>query len=212
VRQDVLVFRWEVMSALADQRVLGIVRARSADEAVELSRRLLAAGLRCVEVAFTTPDAARALRAVTAEAPSHAVIGAGTVLSAVDAAAAVEAGARFLVAPDLSEEVVAAAHHHGVPVMPGVGSVTELRRALRLGADAAKLFPAARFGPEWLKDVRAALPNVPVVPTGGVTAESVPDWLAAGAVACGLGSWLTGGDDATASGRVRQVLAAAGTA
>jgi 2-dehydro-3-deoxyphosphogluconate aldolase/(4S)-4-hydroxy-2-oxoglutarate aldolase len=197
------------MSALADARVLGIVRASSSEEAVALTRRLLGAGLRCVEVAFTTPGAAQAIREVTAQAPEQAVVGAGTVLSAVDAAAAVDAGARFLVAPDLSEEVVAAAHHHGVPVMPGVGSVTELRRALKLGADAAKLFPAAHFGPQWLRDVRAALPNVPVVPTGGVTAESVPDWLAAGAIACGLGSWLTGGSDAAASERVRQVLAAA---
>jgi 2-dehydro-3-deoxyphosphogluconate aldolase/(4S)-4-hydroxy-2-oxoglutarate aldolase len=198
------------MSALADQKVLGVVRAASSEEAAGLARRLLGAGLRCVEVAFTTPDAPRAIREVSATAPPGAVVGAGTVLNAADAAAAVAAGARFLVAPDLSEEVVAAAHHHGVPVLPGVGSVTELRRALKLGADAAKLFPAASFGPQWLKDVRAALPNVPVVPTGGVTAESVPDWLAAGAVACGLGSWLTGGDDATASERVRQVLAAAG--
>ena len=205
-------FRWEVMSALADQKLLGVVRAGSPEEAAQLAHRLLGAGLRCVEVAFTTPSAARAIREVVASAPPGAVIGAGTVLSAADAAAAVEAGARFLVAPDLSEEVVAAAHHHGVPVMPGVGSVTELRRALRLGADAAKLFPAAHFGPQWLRDVRAALPHVPVVPTGGVTAESVPDWLAAGAVACGLGSWLTGGDDATASERVGQVLMAAGTA
>ena len=157
------------MSALTDQKVLGIVRAGSPEEAVTLARRLLGAGLRCVEVAFTTPQAAQALREVVAGAPPGAVVGAGTVLSEVDAAAAVAAGARFLVAPDLDEGVVRAAHHLAVPVLPGAGTVTEMRRALKLGADAVKLFPAAHLGPGWLRDVRAALPTLPVVPTGGVT-------------------------------------------
>jgi 2-dehydro-3-deoxyphosphogluconate aldolase/(4S)-4-hydroxy-2-oxoglutarate aldolase len=203
--------RWEVMSALTDQKVLGIVRSGSPEEAVTLARRLLGAGLRCVEVTFTTPRAAEALREVVAQAPAGAVVGAGTVLSEVDAAAAVAAGARFLVAPDLDEDVVRAAHHLAVPVLPGTGTVTEMRRALRLGADAVKLFPASHLGPGWLRDVRAALPTLPVVPTGGVTAATLPDWIAAGAVACGMGSWLTSGGDEAASERVAQALAAAGT-
>jgi 2-dehydro-3-deoxyphosphogluconate aldolase/(4S)-4-hydroxy-2-oxoglutarate aldolase len=131
------------------------------------------------------------------------------VIDEVDAAAAVAAGARFIVAPDLHEGVVRAAQHLGVPVLPGAGTVTEVRRALRLGADAVKLFPASHLGPGWLRDVRAALPRIPVVPTGGVTAASIADWLAAGAVACGMGSWLTAGDDATSSIRVAQALSAA---
>jgi 2-dehydro-3-deoxyphosphogluconate aldolase/(4S)-4-hydroxy-2-oxoglutarate aldolase len=203
--------RWEVMSALTDQKVLGIVRSGSPEEAVTLARRLLGAGLRCVEVTFTTPRAAEALREVVAQAPAGAVVGAGTVLSVVDAAAAVAAGARFLVAPDLDEDVIGAAHHLAVPVLPGTGTVTEMRRALRLGADAVKLFPASHLGPGWLRDVRAALPTLPVVPTGGVTAATLPDWIAAGAVACGMGSWLTSGGDEAASERVAQALAAAGT-
>lgn len=201
--------RWEVMSALADQRVLGIVRAGDPDDAVMLARRLLGAGLRCVEVAFTTPRAAEAIRQVVAMAPEGVVVGAGTVLDEADAAAAVAAGAAFVVAPDLDEGVVRAAHHLGVPVMPGTGTVTEMRRALKLGADAVKLFPAAHLGPQWLRDVRAALPGLPVVPTGGVTAETLPDWIAAGAVACGMGSWLTSGGEVAASERVAQALAAA---
>jgi 2-dehydro-3-deoxyphosphogluconate aldolase / (4S)-4-hydroxy-2-oxoglutarate aldolase len=202
-------YRWEVMAALADHRVLGIVRATGPEGAVEASRRLLAAGLRCVEIAFTTPRAAEAIRIVTTEAPPDAVIGAGTVLDPVDAAASVEAGACFLVAPDLRASVVRAAHHHGVPVLPGAGTVTEVRQALRLGADAVKLFPASHLGPRWLRDVRAALPRIPVVPTGGVTAADVPEWIIAGAVACGIGSWLTEADEATSRERVAEVLDAA---
>lgn len=199
------------MSALTDQKVLGIVRAGSPEEAVTLARRLLGAGLRCVEVAFTTPQAAQALREVVAGAPPGAVVGAGTVLSEVDAAAAVAAGARFLVAPDLDEGVVRAAHHLAVPVLPGAGTVTEMRRALKLGADAVKLFPAAHLGPGWLRDVRAALPTLPVVPTGGVTPATLPEWIGAGAIACGMGSWLTSGGDEAAADRVAQALAAAAT-
>jgi 2-dehydro-3-deoxyphosphogluconate aldolase/(4S)-4-hydroxy-2-oxoglutarate aldolase len=135
-------------------------------------------------------------------------VGAGTVLDEVDAAAAVAAGARFLVAPDLDEAVVRAAHHLAVPVLPGTGTVTEMRRALKLGADAVKLFPASHLGPGWLRDVRAALPTLPVVPTGGVSAATLPEWIAAGAVACGMGSWLTSGGDEAASERVAQALAA----
>jgi 2-dehydro-3-deoxyphosphogluconate aldolase/(4S)-4-hydroxy-2-oxoglutarate aldolase len=201
------VYRWEIMAALTDQRVLGIVRTGRAEEAVQRALQLLRAGLRCVEVAFTTPGAVEALRSVTAQAPEHAVVGAGTVIDAVDAAAAVAAGAQFLVAPDLRPAVVRAAHHHGVPVLPGVGTVTEARQAVRLGADAVKLFPASHLGPAWLRDVRAALPRLPVVPTGGLTAADVPDWLAAGAVSCGIGSWLTSTDDVET--RVRELLAAA---
>src|SRR4051812_48124471 len=176
------------MAALTDQRVLGIVRTGRAEEAAQRALQLLRAGLRCVEVAFTTPGAVEALRSVTAQAPEHAVVGAGTVLDAVDAAAAVAAGAQFLVAPDLRPAVVRAAHHHGVPVLPGVGTVTEARQAVRLGADAVKLFPASHLGPAWLRDVRAALPRLPVVPTGGVTAADVPDRLAPRAPSCGLRS------------------------
>jgi len=186
------------------------VRAVGPEAAVLAARRLLAAGLRCVEIAFTTPRAAEAIRVIAADAPPDAVIGAGTILDPVAAAAAVDAGAAFLVAPDLRASVVRAAHQHGVPVLPGAGTVTEVRRALLLGADAVKLFPASHLGPKWLRDVRAALPRIPVVPTGGVTATAVPEWIIAGAVACGIGSWLTDVDDElTTRQRVAEVLAAA---
>ncbi|MGZ4651131.1 MAG: bifunctional 4-hydroxy-2-oxoglutarate aldolase/2-dehydro-3-deoxy-phosphogluconate aldolase [Kineosporiaceae bacterium] len=206
-------YRWEVMAAIADQRVLGIVRADGPRAAVESARWLLRSGLRCVEIAFTTPHAVEALRVITAEAPPGTVVGAGTVLDVSAAAAAVEAGACFLVSPELRGAVVRAAHHHGVAVLPGVGTVTEARRALRLGADAVKLFPASHLGPRWLRDVRTALPALPAVPTGGVTAADVPEWIIAGAVACGIGSWLTAAqDEVTTRRRVAEVLEAARTA
>ncbi|WP_336216064.1 bifunctional 4-hydroxy-2-oxoglutarate aldolase/2-dehydro-3-deoxy-phosphogluconate aldolase [Nonomuraea sp. LPB2021202275-12-8] len=201
-------YRWEIMSQIAEQRVIGIVRTATPAQAVEPVRDMLAAGLRTVEVALTTPDALTAIREIVAAAPADALIGAGTVLDAAAAGAAIEAGARFLVSPSLHADVIRTGHRHGVAVIPGVATPTEIVRGLELGADALKLFPASGWSPSWLKDVRAALPQAPIVPTGGISVDSAPHWIAAGAVACGMGSALTSGGPLEASGRVARLLAA----
>ncbi|GGQ10206.1 bifunctional 4-hydroxy-2-oxoglutarate aldolase/2-dehydro-3-deoxy-phosphogluconate aldolase [Streptosporangium pseudovulgare] len=201
-------YRWEITRRAVAQRVIGIVRSAGAAEATAVARGMLDAGLRTLEVALTTPDALRAIRETTAQAPPDALVGAGTILDEAAARAAVEAGARFLVSPSLHPEVIRTGHRYGVPVIPGVASPTEIVRALELGADAVKLFPASAFGPGWLRDVRAALPQAPLVPTGGVTAGTAPEWIAAGAVACGMGSALTSGGPDETRERVRNLLAA----
>jgi 2-dehydro-3-deoxyphosphogluconate aldolase/(4S)-4-hydroxy-2-oxoglutarate aldolase len=201
-------YRWEIMSQIAEQRVIGIVRTATPVQAVETVRDMLAAGLRVVEVALTTPDALRAIREIAGSVSGDALIGAGTVLDAAAARAAIEAGARFLVSPSLHADVIQTGHRHGVAVIPGVATPTEIVRGLELGADALKLFPASGWSPSWLRDVRAALPQAPLVPTGGISVDSAPDWIAAGAVACGMGSALTSGGPSEASGRVARLLAA----
>lgn len=198
-------YRWEIVRAVTAQRVFGIVRSGSAQEAATGARAVLDAGLRAVEVALTTPGALTALARVRADRP-EALLGAGTVLDGAAARAAVEAGARFLVSPSLHPEVIRTGHRYGVPVFPGVSTPTEMVRALEEGADALKLFPASAVGPSWLSDIRAALPQAPVIPTGGVTIEDAPEWIAAGAVACGMGSALTSGGAAAAGERVAALL------
>ncbi|WP_338775279.1 bifunctional 4-hydroxy-2-oxoglutarate aldolase/2-dehydro-3-deoxy-phosphogluconate aldolase [Streptomyces sp. DG1A-41] len=198
-------YRWEIVRAVTAQRVFGIVRSGSAEEAATGARAVLDAGLRAVEVALTTPGALTALARVRADRP-EALLGAGTVLDGAAARAAVEAGARFLVSPSLHPEVIRTGHRYGVPVFPGVSTPTEMVRALEEGADALKLFPASAVGPSWLSDIRAALPQAPVIPTGGVTIEDAPEWIAAGAVACGMGSALTSGGAAAAGERVAALL------
>ncbi|SDF77298.1 2-dehydro-3-deoxyphosphogluconate aldolase / (4S)-4-hydroxy-2-oxoglutarate aldolase [Lentzea fradiae] len=116
------------------------------------------------------------------------MIGAGSVLDEVSAVAAVRAGARFLVAPNLNVSVIRAEHRYGAAVLPGAGTVSEVVQALEAGADAVKVFPAPT--PRWVRDVLAVLPHAPLVPTGGVEPADVPAWLEAGAVACGVGSAL----------------------
>ncbi|UNS98667.1 bifunctional 4-hydroxy-2-oxoglutarate aldolase/2-dehydro-3-deoxy-phosphogluconate aldolase [Streptomyces tubbatahanensis] len=198
-------YRHEATQAITAQRAFGIVRTATPGEAVTAAGTVLDAGLHAVEVALTTPQALRALDELTAARPT-ALIGAGSVLDATAARAAVEAGARFLVSPSLHREVLRTGHRYGVPVFPGVGSPTEIVRALEDGADALKLFPASAVAPSWVTDVRAALPQAPLIPTGGVTVETAPEWIAAGAVACGLGSALTSGGPQAAGQRVAALL------
>jgi 2-dehydro-3-deoxyphosphogluconate aldolase/(4S)-4-hydroxy-2-oxoglutarate aldolase len=128
------------------------------------------------------------------------------VLDAPAARDAVEAGACFLVSPSLNAEVIRTGHRYGVPVFPGVTTPSEMVRALEEGADALKLFPVSGLSPAWLSDVRAALPRAPVIPTGGVSIDNAPDWIAAGAVACGMGSALTAGGAEVAGERVTALL------
>ncbi|MFG2074400.1 bifunctional 4-hydroxy-2-oxoglutarate aldolase/2-dehydro-3-deoxy-phosphogluconate aldolase [Nonomuraea maritima] len=198
-------YRWETVQAVTGQRVFGIVRSTSPDEAVSAAEAVLDAGLRAVEVALTTPRALTAIARLTEQHP-QAIVGAGTVLDAAAARAAVENGARFLVAPNLNPEVIRAGHRYGVPVFPGVSTPSEIMRALEEGADAVKIFPVSELSPSWLRDLRVALPQLPAIPTGGVTIDTAPEWIAAGAVACGMGSALTSGGAQAAGERVAKLL------
>ncbi|MDJ1134032.1 bifunctional 4-hydroxy-2-oxoglutarate aldolase/2-dehydro-3-deoxy-phosphogluconate aldolase [Streptomyces iconiensis] len=198
-------YRWETTEAVTTQRVFGIIRSATHQDAAAAAETVLDAGLHAVEVALTTPHATRAIEALATARPD-ALIGAGTVLDATAARHAIEAGARFLVSPSLHPEVIRTGHRFGVPVFPGVTTPTEMVQALEEGADALKLFPASAVTPSWLRDVRAALPQAPLIPTGGVTVDNAPEWIAAGAVACGMGSALTSGGTRAAGARVATLL------
>jgi 2-dehydro-3-deoxyphosphogluconate aldolase/(4S)-4-hydroxy-2-oxoglutarate aldolase len=177
----------ELRSALAERGVVAVLRARSAERAVEAGRALVAGGVRALEVTFTVPDAPAAIERLAADA--DVLVGAGTVLTAAHAAAAVEAGARFIVSPHFDEEVLDAARALGVPAVPGVLTPTEVARAARR-CSVVKLFPASLGGPALLSALRGPFPTLAVVPTGGVTAANLRDWVAAGALAIGAGTDL----------------------
>ncbi|MEU8826689.1 bifunctional 4-hydroxy-2-oxoglutarate aldolase/2-dehydro-3-deoxy-phosphogluconate aldolase [Streptomyces sp. NPDC048636] len=200
-------YRWETTRAALAQRVLAIVRSDSYDHATATADSLLSAGIASLEISLTTPFALEAVTTLIREVGDDAVIGAGTVLDATSARMAADAGARFLVSPNLDAEVIRTGHRYGLPVFPGVATPTEAVRALELGADALKLFPASAYGPRWVKDVRAALPQAAVIPTGGVGVAEAPEWIAAGAVACGMGASLAEGDRDTVAKRVAELLA-----
>lgn len=199
-------YRWEITRAALEQRVFAIVRSDSYERVTATADTLLAAGITSLEISLTSPHALDAVSTLRRETGDDMVIGAGTVLDAAAARAAVDAGARFLVSPALDVEVIRTGHRYGVPVFPGVATPTEAVQAMESGADALKLFPASAHDPGWLRDVRAALPQAALLPTGGVTVETAPEWIAAGAVACGMGSALSEGDRETVAKRVTELL------
>ena len=175
---------------MIDARVIPVLSAGSADDAERTCRALLADGLDTVEITFRTEAAADAIRRVSTIDGLR--VGAGTVLSVEQLQAAVDAGAQFAVAPSTNPAVVDAAQRAGILFIPGAATPTEIDRARSLGCDVIKIFPAAVVGgPAFIRAVSAVFPDVKFIPTGGITAETVDDYLALPSVlACG-GTWLT---------------------
>ena len=178
-----------VLSALEHGRVVPVVSVDDVAVVGDLCAALLEGGISCIEITFRTEAAAEAL-ARAAEVDGM-LVGAGTVLSAQQARAAVDAGAAFAVAPGTDDEMVDVCGELGLPFFPGVATPSELGHAVRLGCTTVKVFPAATLGgPAFLRAVSATFPQVRFVPTGGIDGDSLPSYLAVPAViACG-GSWI----------------------
>lgn len=178
-----------VLSKLHSEKVVGIIRADSADGLLDCAKALAAGGLTSIELTMTTPGAIQVLESVTGALPDF-VFGLGTVLDAETARAGILAGAKFIVTPALRPDVITLCRRYSVPVFAGALTPTEIVNAWEAGADAVKIFPAEFFGPAYIKSVKGPLPQVDLIPTGGVTPDSVGEFLKAGAWATGAGSAL----------------------
>lgn len=181
----------ELAKLLREHRLLAIVRGRDPEAAYRTVCVLADSGVELVEVSLTGADAVRVIERGARTLGDQALLGAGTVLSAGDAARACDAGARFLVTPAQGDGV-AAGVACGVPVLAGALTPTEVTTAVAAGASAVKLFPASLGGPGYLSALRDPFPEVPFVPVGGVDAAAATEYLRRGAVAVGVGSPLTG--------------------
>ncbi len=184
-----------VTAAIVRSGVVAVLRASTADGFAAVADVLVEAGITAIEVTLTSRGAIDALAGLRRQLPPAAVVGAGTVLTADQAKAAADAGAAFLVSPVLDLELSTGA---GVPFYPGGLTPTEIFRAHAAGAPLVKLFPAAAVGPRYLKDLHGPLPDVRIMPTGGIDLADVATWLGNGASAVGLGSPLIG--DAASGG------------
>ncbi|MEA2331452.1 MAG: 2-dehydro-3-deoxyphosphogluconate aldolase / (4S)-4-hydroxy-2-oxoglutarate aldolase [Thermoleophilaceae bacterium] len=178
---------------LAGSRFVAVLRRRRYDDAAALVEALAGAGVTAVEFTFTGSDAAAAIAATKAAHPELAV-GAGTVTSVDDLERAIAAGADFVAAPGFDPDVFARGQAR-TTMVPGALTPTEVMRCAKAGARLVKIFPAARFGPSYLRELTVLLPGVSFMPTGGIGIDDASDYLAAGAVAVGVGSALTGGID-----------------
>ena len=197
-----------VIARIREIGVLPVVRAASADEALRATDALLAGGLPLAEITLTVPGAI-ALIGRLARERCEALVGAGSVTDAGAARACVEAGARFIVCPALDLEIVAYCRAQHVTVLPGALTPTEVVAAWNGGADFVKVFPAGALGgPAYIRSLKAPLPQVELVPTGGVTRSNVADYLAAGAAAVGAGADLTAGSAEQVSAAARAYVEA----
>ena len=190
----------KIPPALEQTRVVAILRRTEARLAVETAEALLRGGVSVIEVTLNSPGALDMLRAIRDAVGDRAVVGAGTVLDVAAAEEALEVGAQFIVSPHTDAVLVSAMAARGVACIPGALSPTEVLSAWRAGAAVVKLFPAGPLGAGYQKDLRGPLADIPLLPTGGVTLENAPTFIAAGAWGLGLGSALVA-PDLVADGR-----------
>ncbi|MCP5525846.1 MAG: bifunctional 4-hydroxy-2-oxoglutarate aldolase/2-dehydro-3-deoxy-phosphogluconate aldolase [Verrucomicrobiales bacterium] len=182
--------RETIVARLLDPGIVAIIRAPASGVVLPAARALLAGGVTAIEVTLTTPGANAAIREVRAELGDRALTGVGTVLDPDAARAAIEAGAQFVVTPVCQPALVTVAHERGCPIMLGCYTPTEAQSAHVAGADFIKLFPADTLGPKFIKAVRAPLPHLRIVPTGGVDLDTLESFVQAGCPAVGVGSCL----------------------
>ena len=175
------------------EKIIAIIRTDDFSVAENCTSSLIEGGVRCIELTFTCRFAHSMLERLAQKFGSDALIGAGTILDSETARIALLSGAEFFVTPSVNEEVIKLGNRYGVPTFPGVSSATEAVKAMEYGAEAVKLFPASSFLPRVIGDLKAPLPSLEIVPTGGVDLANFRDWLKAGAFACGVGGSLVRG-------------------
>jgi len=180
----------QIIEQLLNPGVIAVVRAKRADQVVPLAEALVAGGVIAVEITMTTPNAIAAIKEASAKLGDRALIGVGTVLDEATCRAAIAAGAQFIVSPICRRELVPIAHQSEKPIMLGSYTPTEAQLAHEAGSDFIKIFPADTLGPNYIKALRAPLPHLRIVPTGGVDLKTIGDFFKAGVAAVGAGSSL----------------------
>jgi len=181
----------QVLQTIRDVGIIPVVRAQSADEAMKAIDAIRAGGVSLLEITMTVPGALGVIEEVSQRYGAEALVGAGTVLDGETARACILAGAQFIVSPSLDLETIAVCRRYGVAVMPGALTPTEVVQAWTAGADFVKVFPAGALGgASYIKALKAPLPQIELVPTGGVSLKTAEDFIKAGASALGVGADL----------------------
>ena len=183
--------RKDATAAIERAGIVAVIRIKDPGKLRAVVDAISEGGIRALEVTMTVPGAIELIADLAPRMPHGFLLGAGTVLDAETAIKVIDAGARFIVSPVFRRDVIEACHSRDVAVTPGCFTPTEILDAWDAGADIVKVFPATALGPGYIKDVRAPLPHVKLMPTGGVTLDNAGEWITAGAVAVGVGSALT---------------------
>ncbi|MCL9663021.1 bifunctional 2-keto-4-hydroxyglutarate aldolase/2-keto-3-deoxy-6-phosphogluconate aldolase [Paenibacillus hunanensis] len=206
------------LNRIAETGIVLIIRLDSEEEALAVADAAVEGGIKALEITMSVPNALGIIRTLSNKYKNDDVlVGAGTILDAETARAAILAGAEMLVSPQLNPDMIRVANRYQAVTISGAYTPTEIFDTLQAGADIVKLFPAETLGPQFVKTVTAPLPQVPIVPTGGVTPQNVQEWLQAGCIGVGVGSYITkaaqqDGDYSRVTAAAREFLAAVAAA
>ncbi len=182
--------RHEIVNRITSEGAVAVVRMADSEKLLRVAEALLRGGLSSLEITMTTPDALKVIKGATDEFGDDVLIGVGSVLDSETARLAILAGAKYVVSPILKRQIIETAHRYDVPAIPGAFTPTEILQAHEYGADIVKIFPADIVGMAFFKAVKAPMPHVNLMPTGGVSLTNAGDWIKAGACAVGVGGAL----------------------
>ncbi|WP_071130737.1 bifunctional 4-hydroxy-2-oxoglutarate aldolase/2-dehydro-3-deoxy-phosphogluconate aldolase [Enterococcus timonensis] len=184
--------RVELLQKIEQSGVIAVVRGKDKAEAIKAVDAIIAGGMKGIELTFTVPNADQAIAELVEKYADDAevVVGAGTVLDAITARLAIMAGAKFIVSPTFDQETAEICNLYQIPYLPGCMTITEMKNALKAGADIIKLFPGSAYGPSIIKAFTAPLPYLSIMPTGGVSLDNMAEWFKAGVVTVGVGGNL----------------------
>ncbi|WP_053219932.1 bifunctional 4-hydroxy-2-oxoglutarate aldolase/2-dehydro-3-deoxy-phosphogluconate aldolase [Virgibacillus senegalensis] len=179
-----------IMKEMVENGVIAVIRKVPEKDVEQVAEALINGGVNVLEVTLDAENANQMIQSLSEKFAGKAVIGAGTVLDAESARTAIEHGAEFIVSPLLEQEVIEATLALDKVSVPGIMTPTEAMKAVKLGADIVKVFPASAVGPSFIKNIKGPLPNITMIPTGGITTENAGDYIKAGAAAVGAGGNL----------------------
>lgn len=184
--------RVTILKRLEQAGVIAVVRGETKEEALKASHAIVKGGMKGIELTFTVPQADEAISELvkTYQNQPEVVIGAGTVLDAITARLAIMAGAQYIVSPSFDQDTAEICNLYQIPYLPGCMTITEMQIALKSGVDIIKLFPGSAYGPRIVSALKAPMPHLNIMPTGGVNLENMEDWFNAGAITVGIGGNL----------------------
>ncbi|MFY2153056.1 bifunctional 4-hydroxy-2-oxoglutarate aldolase/2-dehydro-3-deoxy-phosphogluconate aldolase [Mammaliicoccus sciuri] len=183
--------KYKILNQLHENYLVAVVRGNDEDETKKIVDEIIKGGFKNIEITFTVPNAEEVINQVHKQYGDDIVLGAGTVLDAATAQIAINKGAQYIVSPHLDTNISKLCNVYSIPYLPGCSSATEIIEALRYGSDLIKLFPGGQLGAGFIKDIKGPVPNVELMPSGGVNLNNVSDWIEKGSFAVGIGGDLT---------------------
>lgn len=198
--------KYEVINRVKELGIVAVIRGKDKEEALRFSKACVKGGVDILEITFTVPNAIDVLKSLEEELGDTALLGAGTVLDPITARLAILNGAKFIVSPAFDREVAELCNLYKIPYMPGCITLTEIVEAMKIGCDVIKVFPGSLVGPGYFGAVHGPIPNVNLMPTGGVDVNNVGEWIKKGAFAVGVGSQLVKGSDEEIIAKAQEFL------